>query len=192
MLKLLLITIILLFSSAKIFSQASDFITVKKHNNRTIKTFFPGVPISFVTVYKRPVNGTITDIRHDSIFVKEWDVRVVPTTFGVTVLDTAGVYITGFHYKEIETIDVSDRTQFQQVTAGRILIIGGIGYTALNIINGAYLHEPITDSKNLKNLGIAAGAVGTGLLINYLSRHRRKYLIEYIRMDEVKKQLRGF
>jgi hypothetical protein len=191
MLKLLLLAI-LLSISAKNFSQASDFITVKKHNNRTIKTFFPGVPISFVTVYKRPVNGMITDIHHDSIFVKEWDIRVVPTNFGVTMLDTAGVYITGFHYKEIATIDVSDRTKFQQVTPGRILIIGGIGYTALNIINGAYLHEPITDSRNLKNLGIATGAVGTGLLINYLSRHKRKYLIEYIHMDEVKKQLRGF
>jgi hypothetical protein len=191
MLKLLLLTI-LLSTSAKIFSQASDFITVKKRNNRTIKTFFPGVSVSFLTVYKRPVNGMITAIQHDSIFVKEWDVRAVPTTFGVTVLDTAGVYITGFHYKEIETIDVSDRTRFQQVTVGRILIIGGIGYTALNIINGAYLHEPVTDSRNLKNLGIAAGAVGTGLLINYLSRHKKKYLIEYIHMNEVKKQLRGF
>ncbi len=192
MLKLLLFTIIILSTSAKTFSQASDFITVKKRNNRTIKTFFPGVPISFVTNYKRGVSGTITDIRHDSIFVKEWDIRVVPTALGVTMLDTAGSYINGFQYKEIETIDVSDRTGFGQVTAGKILIIGGIGYTVLNVVNGAYLHEPITDSKNLKNLGIAAGAVGTGLLLNYLSRHKRKYLIEYIRMNEVKKQLRGF
>jgi hypothetical protein len=191
MLKLLLFTI-LLSASSQIFSQASDFISVKKRNNRTIKTFFPGVSISFVTTYKRPVNGLITDIRHDSVFVKEWDVRTVPTIFGVTVLDTAGFYITGFHYKEIATIDVSDRTKFQQVTVGRILIIGGIGYTVLNVVNGAYLHEPITDSKNLKSLGIAAGAVGTGLLVNYLNRHRRKYVIEYIHMDEVKKQLRGF
>jgi hypothetical protein len=191
MLKLLLLSIPLSFPSI-IFAQASDFITVKKHNNRTIKTFFQGVPISFVTAYKRTVNGMITDIKHDSVFVKEWDIRAVPTTWGVTVLDTAGVYITGFNYKEIESIDVSDRTKFQQVTPGRLLVIGGIGYTALNIINGAYLNEPITDSRNLKNLGIAAGAVGTGLLINFLSRHKRKYLIEYIHMDEVKKQLRGF
>jgi hypothetical protein len=191
MLKVLLF-ILFLSTSAKTFSQASDFITVKKHNNRTIKTFFPGVPISFQTIYKRQVNGMITAIQHDSIFVKEWDVRTVPTTFGVTVLDTAGVYINGFHYKEIEKIDVSDRMKFRQVSASRILIIGGIGYTALNIINGAYLHEPITDSKNLKNLGIAAGAVGTGLLINYLSKQKRKYVIEYIHMNDVKKQLRGF
>jgi hypothetical protein len=191
MVKILLL-IAFLSCSAKTFSQASDFIAVKKHNNRTIKTFFPGVPISFQTSYKRQVNGMITDIRHDSIFVKEWDIRVVPTTMGVTVLDTAGVYITGFHYKEIEKVEVSDRMKFQQVSLGRILIIGGIGYTVLNVVNGSYLHESVTDSKNLKKLGIAAGAVGTGLLINYLKKHRRNYIIEYIHMNDVKKQLRGF
>jgi hypothetical protein len=191
MLKALLL-ISFLSCSAKIFSQASDFIAVKKHNNRTIKTFFPGVPISFQTSYKRQVSGMITDIRHDSIFVKEWDIRVVPTTMGVTMIDTAGVYITGFYYKEIEKVEVSDRMKLQQVSPGRILIIGGIGYTVLNIVNGSYLHESVTDSKNLKKLGIAAGAVGTGLLINYLKRHQRNYIIEYIHMNDVKKQLRGF
>jgi len=190
--KVFLFITLLLIADEAAFSQASDFIAVKKHNNRTVKTFFPGVSISFQTPYKRQVSGMITDIRNDSIFVKEWDVRVVPTTMGVTVLDTAGVYITGFHYKEIEKVEVSDRMKFQQVSLGRILIIGGIGYTVLNIVNGSYLHESITDSKNLKTLGIAAGAVGTGLLVNYLKRHQRNYIIEYIHMNDVKKQLRGF
>ena len=80
----------------------------------------------------------------------------------------------------------------QQVTPGRILIIGGTGYALLNVINGAYLHESVTSSKNLTSLGIAAGAVGTGILINYLTKHSRKYHVEYIHMNDVKKQLRGF
>jgi hypothetical protein len=191
MLKILLL-IVCLSSSAQIFSQASDFIVVKKRNNRTIKSFFPGVPISFQTTYKRPVNGLITDIRNDTVFVKEWDIRAVPTNLGVTMLDTAGVYITGFNYKDIEIIDVSDRMKFEQVTPDRILIIGGIGYTVLNVVNGAYLHESITDSKNLKRLGIAAGAIGTGFLLKYFRKHKRKSIIEYIHMNDVKKQLRGF
>ena len=173
-------------------SQVSDFIAVKKKNNISVKTFFPGLPISFITTAKRTVNGTITDIRHDSIFVKEWDIRIVPTTLGVTMIDTAGSFIIGLHYKEIEKIDVSDRMKFQQALLGPILIIGGSGYIALNLINGAYLKEPVTDSKNLGKLGVAAGAIGTGLLINYIRKHRRKYKIEYIHMNDVKKQLRGF
>jgi len=62
----------------------------------------------------------------------------------------------------------------------------------LNVINGAYLHQSVTSSKNLTSLGIAAGAVGTGVLINYLSRRSKKYHVEYIHMNDVKKHLRGF
>ncbi len=188
-----LLTIGLFFCyTASFAQQASDFISVKKRNNRTIKTFFPGLNISFITTFKRPVSGLITDIRHDSIFVKMWDIRVVPTTLGVTMLDTAGSYIIGLHYKDIEKIDVSDRMKLQQVILGPILIIGGAGYIALNLINGAYMKQPVTDSKNLGKLEIAAGAIGAGLLVNYIRKHRGRYVIEYIRMNDVKKQLRGF
>ena len=68
-----LLLLLLLSASVKTFSQASDFITVKKRNNRTIKTFFPGVHISFETYDKRYANGLITAIRNDSVFVKEWE-----------------------------------------------------------------------------------------------------------------------
>ena len=178
--------------SATAFSQASDFITVNKRNNRTVKTFFPGLPISFETYDKRQASGLITAIRNDSIFIKEYDVRQVLNQWGIPVLDTLGQYLNGFHYKEIAKVDVSDRMRLQEVTPGRILIIGGTGYALLNVINGAYLHQSITSSKNLTSLGIAAGAVGTGVLINYLSRHSKKYHVEYIHMNDVKKHLRGF
>lgn len=187
-----LLTIGLFFCYTASIAQASDFISVKKRNNRTIKTFFPGLNINFTSTGNRQVSGLITDIRHDSIFVKMWDIRVVPTSLGVTMLDTAGSYIIGLHYKDIAKVDVSDRMKLQQVILGPILIIGGGGYIALNLINGAYMKQPVTDSKNLGKLEIAAGAVGAGLLINYIRKHRGRYVIEYIRMNEVKKQLRGF
>ena len=184
--------IIFLATSIHSFSQASDFITVKKKNNRTIKTFFPGLPISFETHDKRQAAGLITAIRNDSVFVKEWDIRPMMNSLGIPFRDTVSEYLSGFHYKEIATIDVSDRQKLQQLTPGRILIIGGTGYALLNVINGAYLHESVTSSKNLTSLGIAAGAVGTGILTNWLLKKSKKYRIEYIRMNDVKKQLRGF
>jgi hypothetical protein len=187
-----LLLILLLSATVKTFSQASDFITVKKRNNRTIKTFFPGVHISFETYDKRYANGLITAIRNDSVFVKEWDIRPMLNSLGIPVTDTLGEYLGGYHYKEIAKCDVSDRMRLQQLTPGRILIIGGTGYALLNVFNGAYLHESITSSKNLKSLGIAAGAVGAGILANYLARHGRKYHVEYVHMNDVKKQLRGF
>ncbi|HTL08497.1 MAG TPA: hypothetical protein VL307_09585 [Chitinophagaceae bacterium] len=172
--------------------QASDFITVKKRNNRTVKTFFPGVPISLQTYDKRQSAGIIKAIRNDSIFVREWDIRPMLNGLGIPVVDTVAEYLSGFHYKEIAFIDVSDRMKMQQLLPGRILIIGGTGYALLNVINGAYLHESITSSKNLRSLGIAAGAVGVGILTTTLLKRTRRYKIEYVRMNEVKKQLRGF
>lgn len=184
--------ILLALLTEKIFSQqASDFIVVKKRNNRTVKTFFPGLPISFETVDKRQANGMIEAIRHDSIFVKEWDIRPMLNSFGIPVVDTVAAYISGFHYKEIGKVDVSNRMKLQEVTPGRILIIGGTGYILLNLINGAIQHQSITSSKNLTSLGIAGGAVAAGLLANYISRHKNKYHVEYVHMNDVKK-LRGF
>lgn len=186
--------LLFIFISASVssFSQASDFISVKKRNNRTLRTFFPGVQISFETFDKRQVSGLITAIRNDSVFVKEWDVRPMLNSLGIPVTDTLGTYLSGFHYKEINKVEVSDRMKLQQLTPGRILIIGGTGYALLNVINGAYLHQSVTSSKNLTSLGIAAGAVGAGFLTNYLVKRGNRYHVEYIRMNELQKKLRAF
>ncbi|HEY4150083.1 MAG TPA: hypothetical protein VGM41_14185 [Chitinophagaceae bacterium] len=179
-----------------VFPQASDFIVVKKHNNRTIKSFFTGLPITLETTYESVVSGYITDIRNDSVFVKEYDVKTVPTMWGVTMLDTASSYIVGVHYKEIKKIDVGENDgAFQYVTNGTIFLIGGVGYGLLNVVNGAYLHESITDSKNARSLSIAGGVAVFGFILNRIAHHKNKYwkyVIEYVHMKDVKKQLRGF
>jgi hypothetical protein len=192
----LLFFLSLLFATNQGLSQASDFISVKKKNNRTVKTYFPGVMIRFQTTYFRVIEGLIVQIKNDSVFIKEWDIRVVPTSLGVTMVDTAGSFITGVHYKEIKTVYWDTRKKIHElVTDGTLLMLGGGGYAALNVINGAYLNEPITDSRNVRSLGIALGAAGTGFLLNRLSnkegKFERKYRVHYIRMNE-KKQLRGF
>jgi hypothetical protein len=188
---------IVLFITGSGFSQASDFISIRKKNNRTVKTYFPGVMIKFQTTYFRMVEGQILKINNDSVFVKEWDIRVVPTSLGVTVVDTAGSFVTVVHYKEIKAVYWDKRKKIHELlTDGTILMVGGTGYAALNIINGAILKEPITDSKNLRNLGIALGAAGTGFLLKKLNgkegKFERKYRVHYIKMSEKKKQLRGF
>ena len=170
------------------FSQASDFITVKKRNNRTLKTFFPGVFISFQTFDKRQVHGLITAIRNDSVFVKEWDIRPMINSIGIPVTDTVGAYLNGFNYKEIDKVEVSDRMKLQQLTPGQVLIIGGTGYILLNLINGAYLHQSITSRKNVTSLSIAGAAIGAGLLINYLVKHGNRYHVEYVHMNTAQKK----
>ena len=183
------------FFCVLVFSQASDFIVVKKHD-RTVKSYFPGLPIALQTTSFSWVNGWITAIRNDSIFIKEYDVRQVPTIWGTTTTDTAGTYIVGVHYKEIERIEFNEKGGgFGFVTNGAIFMIGGLGYAFLNVVNGQYLHESITDSKNMTSLGIALGVAAAGFILNRISHAKNKkwrYAIEYVRMNDVKKQLRGF
>ena len=61
---------ILLLSITEVtLSQSSDFIVLKKRNNRTLKTYAPGSFISAVTYSGFPINGFIKEIRHDSIII---------------------------------------------------------------------------------------------------------------------------
>jgi hypothetical protein len=193
----LLSLLVFLFIANAALSQASDFISIRKKNNRTVKSFFPGLSIKFQTTYFRMIEGQILKINNDSVFVKEWDIRTVPTSLGVTVVDTAGSFVTGVHYKEIKVVYWDKRKKVHELlTDGTILMIGGTGYAALNIINGGVLGEPVGSSENLKKLGMAAGVVGTGFLLKKLTgkdaKFERRYRIHYIKMSEKKKQLRGF
>jgi len=192
--KYFLTSLISFFVTLSVFSQASDFIVLKKKNDRTLKSYFPGVPIAFETFDKRFVEGYITAIQNDSVFVKVYDIRTVGTIWGVTMLDTAGTFITGVHYKEINRVYFdAKRKGFSFITDGTLFMIGGGGYALLNVINGAYLKESVTGSKNLGKLGIAAGVFATGFIMHKIKVSGRKnYRVEYIHMNEVKKQLRGF
>jgi len=146
-----------------------------------------GSPISFTTVYGHGISGWITNIKNDSVFVKMYDVRTLPTQFGTTVVDTVGSYLANIAFKDIARIDLAEKESFGFIKNGTIFIIGGLGYAALNVINGAYLKEPITDSKNLTSLGIALGVAGGGYLLNRIHHHKQKngnnYKIEYVSMN---------
>lgn len=176
---------ILLSLSTTSFSQVSDFITVKKRNNRTLRSYFPGSAISCQTVYGNYISGTVYDVRNDSIFVKEYDIRTVPNIVGLAKIDTVGTYVVGLHYKDLELFEINNRESFGFIKNGDIFIIGGLGYAALNVFNGKYLKESITGPKNRKSLGIALGVAGVGFLLNRLHKYnnkRKKYKVEYIHM----------
>ncbi len=176
-----------MFSYATIYSQASDFITVKKRNNRTLKTYFPGSSISCQTIFGSQINGTVQAIHNDSVFIKQYDVRAVPNRWGVLSVDTMGSYITGIHYKDIDIINFQRRNSFGFIKNGTVFIIGGLGYASLNLINGRYLNESIGSRENKKSLAIALGIAGAGYLMNRLhrlnNRRGKKYRIAYVHMN---------
>jgi hypothetical protein len=167
-------------------AQMSDMISVRKNNGRLIKTFMAGSPVSLESVYNGHVDGWIKDIRNDSVFVKIYAIRTVAGFLGLPTVDTFGTYIAAIYYKDITKIKISRRQRFISSKLDKLLFVGGTGYFILNLFNGAYLEQPITDKENLKKLGISLGAVGTGILLNKLfsasNFSKRRHKIIYVKI----------
>lgn len=166
------------------FGQNPDFIAVRKKNGRTIKNFFAGSDILLQTTDGRYFQGPIKTIRNDSVFILLYDIRSYPTNFGTMIKDTITVQTIGLHHQDIKRIHISKRRSFLQRTAGPLLMLGGAGYFAINVLNGALFDLPITDKKNLRTLGIAGGSFGVGYFLSKLfstdgfskSKHRIVYV----------------
>ncbi|MDF2191006.1 hypothetical protein [Paraflavitalea sp. CAU 1676] len=190
---ILLITI--LVSTFSLFSQQSDFLVLKKRNNRTIKTYYTGAFISGETHNGFRINGFITDIRNDSVFFRQEERQQVGTDFGTT-LDTV-VYHLGIDYREIKRYNYSDKyvwggkKGFVQVALPKIMMIGGVGYIILESVNTIYRKESFSDDGKLLGMGIAAGIAVAGYLMqHYQDRNRdagRRYKVVYVKAADVKK-----
>jgi hypothetical protein len=173
--------LILLLITVNIFAQPSDFITLKK-KGKTIKTFFAGSNISFITTGGANFNVQINNIRNDSIFVTEFMIVQVPTRLGVYVLDTAARYKYSFNYREIATI-YYDKKGFSFSGSGASLMGGGL---LIMVVSGViYLVD--RSSFSLPLVGAAAGLGLTGYLLTRLQTTNykigKKYQLNYISVN---------
>jgi len=187
--RIFLLSIFLLLTVASAKSQ-DDFIVLKKRNNRTLKTYGQGSFLSARTNTGFQLNGFITAIRNDSIFIRQQETKLVSTEFGQTI-DTV-FHTFGFDHRNISAFyfsrqydAVMRKRGFVQTTLPAILIAGGAGFMALELINTAYRKEPLNDRKKLTSLGIAAGVAGTGILLQTLNSRKdkvgNKYKVYYIK-----------
>jgi hypothetical protein len=117
---------ILLVSIAEAsLSQPSDFIVLKKRNNRTLKTYYPGAFISATTYNGFSVNGFIKAIRNDSVIILQQQRQLVGTEFG-TALDTVS-FVVGVDYHEIKIFHYTSqytwgrKRGFAEVTIPRLM-----------------------------------------------------------------------
>jgi hypothetical protein len=88
--KILFALFIGIFSFFSSKAQSSDLLILKK-NNRTLQTFFPGNEVIFNTATGY-YDAFIQSINHDSLFLVQYDIRQVPTSLGIYILDTLGTY----------------------------------------------------------------------------------------------------
>ncbi len=72
----------------------------------TIKSYFKGMPVAFIHINGSEVSSIIEKVYNDTIYIKQYDVRMFPTPRVTRVEDTARYYDLRFHYNEIAAIPV--------------------------------------------------------------------------------------
>ncbi len=172
-----------LFGVASAYGQSSDFLILKKRG-KPLQYFYKGSHIEFVTKTGAYRNALITDIKNDSIYLQEFLVRRIPTTFGAIVTDTAGSFRYQYHYMDAASFGMPHKG-FDLGGAGSVLMSGGLLLTVGSGI--AYLVDKDKFSPEL--LGAAIGLGALGYVVNRLASKPvtigKKYSLEYIPVQGV-------
>lgn len=168
-----------MITSGFLYAQQADFLIFKK-KDKTIKTYFAGTQIQFVTKTGAFRDARIERIANDSLFIREYLVRQVMTSMGFYVTDTAGSFHYAYHYKDIQIVGVPPQ-KFNWNASGSSLFGGGILLTAASGIS--YLVDKKRFSPELMLAGVGLGLVGYGI-IRFTGRPKiigkKGYMLEYI------------
>ncbi|RPD51648.1 hypothetical protein [Paracnuella aquatica] len=183
----LLLFLLLLSTTFSAVAQMPDMLSVRRKNGRTIKTFYAGSTISFITKYGTPISGSIVTMRNDSIYIHTYNIRAVPTTLGVTMVDTFARRIERVHYQDIGRIEVYSRKRGFYGRLAGYAAIGGGGYIFLNVFNGLMNREPVTAKENLKLLiapaATAIGGIAARQLLKGIYFTKKRHRIVYISLN---------
>jgi len=168
-----LLIIIVVFSSLTAVAQG-DFILLRK-NNVVIQSYFKGSYFTGQLNNGQWVEGRIMQIKDDSLFMEQMEVRQVPSIFGTPMLDTVRYGLLKLSLKDIHALPKKEHG-IGIVNNGSLFMVGAAGYAVLNIVNGLTQsgQQPITSSQNIINLSIAAGVFLFGEILHWT---HHKYII---------------
>ncbi len=181
----ILLLLVLLLTGSQTFAQSSDVILLKR-NKKTIKRYFAGTDINITTTTGAYINGNITKIKNDTLFLKQFVIRQMPTQLGVYVLDTIATYYYNYHYNQIKAIGKTGR-RFNLSASAASLLGGGI---LLTVASGVvYLVDRknfspalLIASASLAAIGyVMAKTGGKGIIIG------KKYSLVYLGIADNKK-----
>lgn len=144
-----------LFLSVTAKAQPSDFIILKK-NNRTIKTFYAGTNIQFTASNGAYRDAFITSIKTDTIYLQEFYIQRIPTTYGGFIVDTVGSFRYAYHYNQVKYFGKQANKGFNVSGSGAALFGGGVLLTLASGVS--YLANK---EKFSPQLLVAAASLGT-------------------------------
>ncbi len=174
-----LVLIAVLFSALRVQAQ-EDYVILKK-GNKTIQRFVSGSYIDFRLDNYQWMSGYITAIKHDSLFIRQFQV----TTIG-SISDTSTFGIFPIHINDIKAFPKQPES-FEFIKNGTLFMIGGGGYAVLNIANGLINNEEVFSGSNLTKLGIALGVAGVGVIMNVthsdVIKVGKKYKLQYVKLN---------
>jgi hypothetical protein len=178
----LLLPILLLISITS-FSQSADFIQLKK-KSKVITTFYSGMNISLTAASGANITALINGIQNDTLYLQEFIIRYLPTTFGTYIIDTVGSYRYKYHYNQIAAIGKKEKTNFNTRGSGAALLGGG---ALLTLASGVvYVADRkkfslplLLTSAGLGTIGyfLTKGSKGGGMIIG------KKYKLVYMNMS---------
>ncbi len=155
-----------------------------KKNNKTLRYYYAGSQIEFVTVTGAYRDALITAIKNDSLYLQEFLVRRLPTTYGSFILDTAGSFRYTYHYTQIKSFGKQPSKGFNVSGSGAALLGGGILLTLASAVS--YIADKEKFSPELMGAAVALGTAGY-----FMSRTGRKgivigkkYSLQYMNMTQ--------
>jgi len=175
-------TLLALFSILSLHGQTSDFLILKK-KERTLQTYFPGSEMVFNTSTKN-YDAIIKSINRDSVFLVQYDIRQVPTTLGVYIMDTVGTYPIVVNYKEIVGFGKDKNKRFDWSGSGGALFGGGILLTTVGLGTWIFTKSNTQYHASPYLIGGAALLAAIGYLLGKTNSKElilgKKYSLEYI------------
>ncbi|HEX9514473.1 MAG TPA: hypothetical protein VF939_28465 [Puia sp.] len=154
-------SILFLFFCIPFFTQAQTDVLILKKRGMEVRTYTIGSELMMKTIYNQWFQGSITNMRHDSIFIN-----------GLP-----------FHYKEIAGIRTTHLNFGNTLLPGFMMVVGG-GTFVLGAVNGLYRGDKSKDWYTTSGL-ISGGVllVGGYLLTKTRVKNYRiggKFTLDYL------------
>jgi len=171
--------ILIVFLPFAAFAQ-SDILVLKKRN-KLVQSFYPGSQIYYSTALGFR-DAYIKDIKKDSLFLVQYDVRTVMTNLGVYMLDTVAAYPYAISYKDITAI--GKHTGGFIKNSGAALFGGGTLLTAAGLVSWVLAKPNTRYYARPELVGGAAVLAGVGFLMMKADKRSmpvgKKYSLQYI------------